>query len=107
MHDIEGHAAVVDARDVHAHRPPLRAEDLDREFSRLAQHDHAALAGRQRQPLRLAGGRDALACRPVPIGRRIAQLEERDAPRRPLERLAGERAGVTGSKGNLYYLLLK
>ena len=66
MHDVQGHLAVVDARDVHAPNP-LRADDLGRELGRLAQDDHPPLAEGERQALGPAGGRDRLAV--VAVGR--------------------------------------
>ena len=43
VHDVDRHLAVIEPRDVHSEFL-VRADDLGREFGRLAHHDHPALA---------------------------------------------------------------
>ena len=90
MQDVQRHLAVVDAGDVHAEAlvPP---EYLGRELGRLAEDDDPALAEGEGQALRAAGGRDLfVVVAGRVLDRRIGQLEDRDAPRRSLERGTGE-----------------
>ena len=87
MHDVDGHLAVVQAG--HVHPKPLRSDELGREFGRLSHDDDPALAEGERDALRPTGGRGRLAIVSL-VERCVAELEDGNAPGRPLERLTGE-----------------
>ena len=89
MHDVEGHLAVIDARDVHPHLPSPPATWAESSAASPRTTTRPLPKGKAR-PCARPAAEPGFRSSTDGIDRGVGQLEDGDAPLRALERRAGE-----------------